>query len=158
VVPFTAEIVAPLQDSYTGFLSTYYVYDEFNRLRLVYDMSDRLVFTQDGNMFGTGKWKSTLYDKLNRQGMTGMIVGFNGNRDALQQAVDNLTKNSPPDVIFEGMLFNKFPIPGAALLLLHSPKPTMIIMRGLIKPLMRPIIRWLTRGQCPFCSFAGSRE
>jgi hypothetical protein len=57
---------------------------------MVYDKRDRLVYTQDGNMRTRNQWMTTLYDVLNRTVMTGIIT-FTGNRDALQ---DHLNNNS----------------------------------------------------------------
>ncbi|MGN6421006.1 MAG: DUF6443 domain-containing protein [Pseudobacter sp.] len=122
---------------HTGFLNTYYIYDDLNNLRciiqpkgvelisatawtlsdatilaeqcfryeydekkrisikqvpgagdvyMIYDARDRLVFFQDANMRSTSQWKSTLYDALNRQVLTGLIT-YNGSREALQMLV-----------------------------------------------------------------------
>ncbi|MCD2424470.1 RHS repeat-associated core domain-containing protein [Niabella pedocola] len=40
---------------------------------MVYDVRDRLVMTQDGNLRSQGNWKYTQYDKLNRPAKTGLI-------------------------------------------------------------------------------------
>ena len=53
---------------------------------MVYDLRDRLVYTQDANMRGRNQWMTTLYDGLNRPSATGMIT-YSGNRDQLQQYV-----------------------------------------------------------------------
>ena len=74
-----------------------YEYDSRNRMItkkvpgasevfLVYDVRDRLVLTQDGNLRSTGKWKANLYDALNRELLSGIIT-YNGNREQLQALV-----------------------------------------------------------------------
>ncbi|UYQ95513.1 DUF6443 domain-containing protein [Chitinophaga horti] len=120
------QIDATPADNHTGWLSTYYVYDQLNRLRfvippkavadmvkanswsladpvfrkqlcfryeydarnrmrlkqvpgadpvyLVYDIRDRLVFTQDGNLKFAGKWLVTFYDEQNRSVMTALYT------------------------------------------------------------------------------------
>ncbi|MBO9593710.1 MAG: hypothetical protein J7599_12450 [Niabella sp.] len=40
---------------------------------MVYDVRDRLVMTQDGNLRSQGLWNYTLYDYLNRPGKTGLV-------------------------------------------------------------------------------------
>ncbi|AEV99381.1 hypothetical protein A4D02_34265 [Niastella koreensis] len=82
---------------------------------LVYDVRDRLVFTQDGNMRSgnKGQWMATLYDDQNRQVMTGMINGYTANRDALQLDVANQTgTNSGVQTVVDGMTINACPLPG----------------------------------------------
>ncbi|WP_343703047.1 DUF6443 domain-containing protein [Chitinophaga sp.] len=66
-----------------------YVYDHRQRMvlkqvpgaapvEMVYDVRDRLVFSQDGNMRpmpgGEGKWLATFYDELNRPVMTALYA------------------------------------------------------------------------------------
>ncbi len=123
---------------HTGWLCTYYIYDDFNQLRfvlqpkavelvlnntslatitdelcfryeydqrhrmiikkvpgagevyMVYDVRDRLVFTQDANIRGHSQWLTTLYDGLDRPVMTGMIT-YAGTRDDLQTYVSGNT-------------------------------------------------------------------
>jgi RHS repeat-associated protein len=53
---------------------------------MVYDVRDRLVFTQDANLFQKSQWLTTLYDNLNRPVITGLMT-WAGNTDDLQQAV-----------------------------------------------------------------------
>jgi RHS repeat-associated protein len=129
--------IAADYSGYSGFLSTYYVYDDWNQLRfvmppkavaqlvgnswqftndiinelcfryeydnrkrmiakkvpgadwvyMIYDVRDRLVFSQDGNMAKNNQWLTTLYDRLNRPVMTGIMAGYTGNRAALQDLV-----------------------------------------------------------------------
>jgi RHS repeat-associated protein len=161
-IPFSAEIWnGATNPAYDGFLSTYYIYDDLDRLRfvippkavnqllannwqltafiinelcfryeydarnrviakkmpgtdwvyLVYDVRDRMVFSQDGNQRLKGQWLTTLYDALNRSVMTGMMTGYSGNALALQSEVDNLTVANAPDNTVEGMLINKYPVP-----------------------------------------------
>ena len=127
--------VAPDFSGYSGWLSTYYIYDNLNQLRfvlspkavkiaygngwnlgadtttinelcfryeydgrqrmigkkvpgagwvyMIYDLRDRLVYTQDANMRGRSQWLATLYDGLNRNSATGMIT-YNGMPNQLQ--------------------------------------------------------------------------
>jgi RHS repeat-associated protein len=139
---------------YSGWLSTYYVYDNRNQLRfvlspkavriaysdswnlnadtttinelcyryeydgrrrmaakkvpgagwvyMIYDMRDRLVFTQDGNMRGRTQWLATLYDGLDRQSATGMIT-FSGTPNQLQSYVTvNTTGSASSQVTVSG--------------------------------------------------------
>jgi len=121
---------------YSGFLCTYYIYDDLNQLRtviqpkgvaqlilannwdmrqtdinilnelcfryeydyrqrmiakkvpgaawvyMVYDLRDRLAFSQDGNMRAKSQWMYTLYDDLNRPIQTGIMV-YNISRENL---------------------------------------------------------------------------
>jgi len=53
---------------------------------MIYDLRDRLVYTQDGNMRGRNQWMTTLYDGLNRPTATGVIT-YTGNPSQLQQFV-----------------------------------------------------------------------
>ncbi|MFL9485699.1 DUF6443 domain-containing protein [Chitinophagaceae bacterium LWZ2-11] len=57
---------------------------------MVYDLRDRLVFTQDGNMRNKTQWLATLYDNLNRPIETAMMTGYTGNRQNLQDYVNGL--------------------------------------------------------------------
>jgi RHS repeat-associated protein len=129
--------------AHTGWLCTYYVYDDLNNLRfvippkavavmntannwtlsqtaidelcfryeydyrnrmiakkvpgagwvyMVYDVRDRLVFTQDANMRqkSPAQWMYILYDELNRPAQSG-IMQYAGTRDALQAYVTGIT-------------------------------------------------------------------
>lgn len=78
-----------------------YEYDDRNRMRakkvpgagwvyMVYDVRDRLVFMQDANMRTANQWMATLYDRLNRPVMTGMLT-YSSTLDALQTAVNTQT-------------------------------------------------------------------
>jgi RHS repeat-associated protein len=60
---------------------------------MVYDLRDRLVFTQDANLRSHSQWLAVLYDGLNRPTTTGMIT-YTGNRDVLQQSVTTSTGSS----------------------------------------------------------------
>ena len=126
----------PGQD-HTGWLCTYYVYDDLGNLRFVitpqavqqmntvsswtisqpmadglcyrfeydarnrqaikklpgkgemdnvFDVADRLVFMQDGNMRFSGQWLTTLYDQFDRVVATGM-TSYSGSTSQLQQSV-----------------------------------------------------------------------
>ncbi len=135
---------------YSGWLSTYYVYDDLNELRfvlppkavniaygnswnlstdtttlnelcfryeydyrqrliakkvpgagwdyMIYDLRDRVVYTQDANMRTRNQWLSTLFDGLNRPTTTGMIT-YVGNPSQLQQYVTGVTGNSSADTV-----------------------------------------------------------
>ena len=56
----------------------------------VYDVRDRLVFSQDANMRNNGQWETTLYDGINRTVIKG-ITAYNTNATALQSTVNNQT-------------------------------------------------------------------
>ena len=60
---------------------------------MVYDLRDRLVFTQDANMRLKNQWMTTMYDGVNRPVMTGMMV-WNTCSDALQTYLSGLTSFS----------------------------------------------------------------
>ncbi|WP_343704733.1 RHS repeat-associated core domain-containing protein [Chitinophaga sp.] len=62
-----------------------YVYDHRQRMvlkqvpgaapvEMVYDVRDRLVFSQDGNLHDKGEWLATFYDELNRPVMTALYA------------------------------------------------------------------------------------
>jgi len=136
--------VASDYSGYTGFLCTYYIYDDLNQLRfvippkavtaiqsnwtlapdivkelcfryeydarsrmiakkvpgagwvyMIYDIRDRLVFTQDANMRPNNQWLATFYDALNRPVMTGMMTYSGGDPDALQRSVNTQTQTPP---------------------------------------------------------------
>ena len=57
---------------------------------MVYDMRDRLVFTQDADQRKLGQWISTQYDALNRAIITGQM-SYAVTRDVLQQSVTSQT-------------------------------------------------------------------
>ncbi|OQP59655.1 hypothetical protein A3860_36405 [Niastella vici] len=78
-----------------------YEYDQSNRMILkkipgaaetymIYDIRDRVVFTQDGNMRSKDQWLATLYDGQNRQVITAMM-NWTGSKDLLQQNVTTQT-------------------------------------------------------------------
>ncbi|RXK86635.1 DUF6443 domain-containing protein [Filimonas effusa] len=64
-------------------------------VHMVYDVRDRLVFTQDGNMRAKPlkQWLATIYDNLNHPVQTG-ILSCNSNRSALQDYVNSLGNNA----------------------------------------------------------------
>lgn len=138
--------------SYDGWLCTYYIYDELNRLRaviqpegvkilaaagwnfsqippsggggattllaeqcfryefddrgrmikkkvpgagevyMVYDIRDRLVFSQDAKLRISNQWMTTLYDELNRPVITGMMT-YTGSLSGLQTTVNTQTQD-----------------------------------------------------------------
>ncbi|HSC36717.1 MAG TPA: hypothetical protein VLD19_02550, partial [Chitinophagaceae bacterium] len=92
-----------------------YEYDQRHRLSvkkvpgagevyMVYDTRDRLVFTQDANLRGQGKWLSMLYDELNRPVVTG-LMSYNATLNDLQQLVANQTTS--PVSIPSGLLADR---------------------------------------------------
>ena len=60
-------------------------------VRMVYDMRDRLVFTQDANL-APNKWLTTLYDQMNRPIVTAMI-DYTGGQTNLQGIAINQSTN-----------------------------------------------------------------
>ncbi len=139
---------------HTGWLCTYYIYDDLNRLRavvqpkgvellaanswnisalsgdilneqtfryeydsrgrttmkkvpgagsifMVYDMRDRLVFTQDSLLRAQNKWFTSLYDQRNRSVLTGLTT-FTGGFGALQDSVKY--KTTAPDSLLDLVL------------------------------------------------------
>jgi RHS repeat-associated protein len=96
-----------------------YEYDNRNRMiakrtpgaqwvYMVYDVRDRLVFSQDGNMRNKNQWHITLYDQLNRTIMTGIITGYAGNPATLQNLVTSQKNevNIPPGMLADIVLPN----------------------------------------------------
>ena len=80
-------------------LAFQYTYDHRNRMitkqvpgadrvDMVYDVLDRLVASQDGNLRGQNKWLITKYDEQNRPVMTGLYSSSSA-RSALQSTVDS---------------------------------------------------------------------
>ncbi|WP_158559413.1 DUF6443 domain-containing protein [Deminuibacter soli] len=58
---------------------------------MVYDVRDRLVYTQDANMRqNSNAWMETVYDDRNRVIQSGMLQGYTGDRAALQQTLTGL--------------------------------------------------------------------
>ncbi|MBO9200793.1 MULTISPECIES: DUF6443 domain-containing protein [Niastella] len=43
-------------------------------LKMIYDLRDRLVFTQDGNQYKKSEWLTTIYDELDRISQTGLYT------------------------------------------------------------------------------------
>lgn len=64
---------------------------------MIYDLRDRLVYTQDGNMRTRNQWMTNLYDDKNRPMTTGMLT-YSGNPSQLQQYVtaNSGTQTSSP--------------------------------------------------------------
>lgn len=81
-----------------------YRYDGLNRMiikkipgadsvMMVYDVRDRLVFSQDGNMKGK-VWMAVFYDNLNRPVMTALYRNSGATRESLQAAMNSATGSS----------------------------------------------------------------
>lgn len=60
---------------------------------MIYDVRDRLVFTQDAYLRRRGQWMATLYDALNREVMTGIMI-WSATPDVLQGTVTQQTGTS----------------------------------------------------------------
>jgi RHS repeat-associated protein len=90
----------------------YYKYDDRKRMIekklpgaspvfMIYDLRDRLVATQDGNMrdtnkdgdYSDAKWLFTKYDQLNRPIATG-IISYSGSQDELQTLVNEFSNEN----------------------------------------------------------------
>jgi RHS repeat-associated protein len=80
---------------------------------MIYDVRDRVVFTQDGNLRNQGQWMATLYDGLNRPVMTGIMNWSGGTPANLQDAITAQTTGDATTTI-EGVLINRSPIPSGA--------------------------------------------
>jgi RHS repeat-associated protein len=84
-----------------------------NWVYLVYDVRDRLVFTQDGNQHKNGQWMATLYDGLNRPVLTGIMNWNSGTATNLQLAVTTQTTTDGVMAI-EGISVTRNPIPSGS--------------------------------------------
>jgi RHS repeat-associated protein len=95
-------------------LCYYYQYDNRGRLvvkqlpgaapeYMVYDIRDRLVLRQDGNMRSANKWHFTKYDAHNREAVTGLLTTATAkSRQQMQDDVDNAySGQSPRDLWIE---------------------------------------------------------
>lgn len=84
-----------------------YRYDSRNRMimkqvpgadsvEMVYDVRDRLVFTQDGNLRQKSpkQWLVAFYDGLNRPTMTALYNNSNATRETLQTSMNTATSNT----------------------------------------------------------------
>jgi RHS repeat-associated protein len=60
---------------------------------LVYDMRDRQVMTQDGNLRNTGKWQVTVYDTQDRLWRTGLLTDANSR--GYHQSLANASSSYP---------------------------------------------------------------
>jgi RHS repeat-associated protein len=99
-----------------------YDYDDKNRLvrtkipgagwaDRVYDVRNRVVFTQDSVQRSADQWLTILYDPLNRVVLTGMIT-YTGSRAALQAEAD--TRSALPaheTAVISGITISKNPLP-----------------------------------------------
>ncbi|HEX6429368.1 MAG TPA: DUF6443 domain-containing protein, partial [Niastella sp.] len=79
---------------------------------MIYDIRDRLVFTQDARMQPNNEWLTTLYDKLNRAVITG-ITTWVGTASGLQDAV-TLQTTAGGETTVDGITVANYPIPGSA--------------------------------------------
>jgi RHS repeat-associated protein len=95
-------------------LCYYYQYDNRGRLvikqlpgaapeYMVYDIRDRVVLRQDGNMRSANKWHFTKYDAHNREAVTGLLTTATAiSRQTMQTDVDNAyIGQSPRDLWIE---------------------------------------------------------
>ncbi|HXS36337.1 MAG TPA: DUF6443 domain-containing protein, partial [Flavipsychrobacter sp.] len=94
----------------SGYCYNYY-YDERGRVvekqmpgksreYMVYDVRDRLIFTQDGNEQAANTWSFTTYDVLNRPTMTGIYNAPAGaSRTTLQDNIDIGSYPSTSDLL-----------------------------------------------------------
>ena len=96
-----------------------YRYDERNRLivkkvpgtgeiDMVYDLRDRLVYTQDGNMKSKNWWMTSLYDGLDRQIATGITI-YQQSRQNLQDYLNGLGSNFDS---YSSVYINGIALPG----------------------------------------------
>ncbi|MCW3467306.1 DUF6443 domain-containing protein [Chitinophaga nivalis] len=71
---------------------------------MVYDVRDRLVFVQDGQLrnTGSGQWLTTFYDALNRPVQTALYKS-NIRREALQTSMNNALANGSTSYTFPGI-------------------------------------------------------
>lgn len=60
----------------------------------IYDKKDRVIFSQDGNMRSQNQWLAIIYDKNDRQLMTG-IISYSGNLLQLQSYADTHFDGNP---------------------------------------------------------------
>jgi RHS repeat-associated core domain len=60
---------------------------------MVYDVRDRLVFTQDGNLRAKNQWLTTFYDGFNRPVMTA-LYNSTTDRVSLQNSMNSATSNT----------------------------------------------------------------
>ncbi len=142
VVLKKVELTSNAADGHTGWLCTYYVYDDLDNLRcvippkaveliksswtidatvaeelcyfyeydgqnrmirkklpgaayteMVYDVRDRMVFIQDGNLLAKGQWKVIFYDEQNRPTMTALYNSAS-TRTQLQNSMNTAVTNS----------------------------------------------------------------
>ncbi|MBC9929137.1 DUF6443 domain-containing protein [Chitinophaga qingshengii] len=91
-----------------------YEYDERQRMitkkipgaaamNMVYDVRDRMVFSQDGNLAAQGKWMANFYDGQNRPVMTALYTSGD-NRATLQAAMNTVSGT-------QGTITRSFPGP-----------------------------------------------
>jgi RHS repeat-associated protein len=67
---------------------------------LIYDVRDRLAFSQDGNMKGK-TWLATFYDGLNRPVITALYKNSSVTRESLQTALNGATGGSTQSVSYD---------------------------------------------------------
>ncbi len=63
-----------------------------DKVTIIYDRWDRVVFSQDGNLRQSNQWSFTKYDALDRPILTGLTTIL-GNRETVQLLVDNFYGN-----------------------------------------------------------------
>jgi RHS repeat-associated protein len=83
------------------------------KVYMIYDARDRLVFSQDANLYPNHQWLTTMYDKLNRPVITG-ITTWNGTAAALQDSVNSITVGASLETNVEGINVWANPLPAGA--------------------------------------------
>lgn len=76
---------------------------------MVYDLRDRLVFTQDANLRAKTQWLAMLYDGLNRPIQTALLTGYGGTREQLQAYVNGLNAYTVQDLSAAGEMAGSIP-------------------------------------------------
>jgi RHS repeat-associated protein len=90
---------------------------------VVYDLNDRPVFTQDGNMRLNNQWLGTLYDVLNRPVETGMLT-YSGGAAALQTYVSSITGTNITSNVVTGTMPGTPSSFSATITILNNPVPS----------------------------------
>jgi RHS repeat-associated protein len=65
--------------------------------KMIYDLRDRLVFTQDGNQYKRSEWLTTFYDELDRVNQTGLYTTSKSIDDLQVDANNDITTSTDID-------------------------------------------------------------